>query len=157
MPLMTATLFQPQWHILTISYSTNNSIYFISEEKHCIYIYKNWSKCFCRETILLYYSHEAFVYFTCRNQDKITKVKMPQHTPCSSSLRSWSAVFWPGIADFRQDNCTSPKAISSTSLIGTPLEPRRLEDDTASSSIDPRNVVSWLRESAKKGSSALIW
>ena len=75
------------------------------------------------------------------------KVGLPctnQLTPCSSSLRSCSAVLGPSVACFRQGRCTSPRATSSTSFTGTPRELlKRPEEGTASSRMDPRNVVSW--------------
>lgn len=65
-------------------------------------------------------------------------------TPCWSTLRSWSRVFWLDEASFRQDVWRSGHTYSITSLTVVVREPPSLlaAAGMASSKMTPRSVVS---------------
>lgn len=65
-------------------------------------------------------------------------------TPCSSSFISCSVTLGVLRASLRQDRSNSGRRYSSTSLMGSPrVVPCLVVEGTASSSIEPRSVVSW--------------
>lgn len=113
---------------------TWQSIYFFN-------LLQQWAG-WIKEFIFSYYKH-TLQHFKLSILWKI--VYFPP-TPCSSSFISCSVTLGVLRASLRQERSSSGRRYSSTSLMGRPrLVPCLEVEGTASSSIEPRRVISWKR------------